>query len=185
MNRRQALIGIGSLAVGSGAALGSGAFTSVEADRTVTLQTAGDGSAYLQMDGDGEYVTTAGSDSTLGIDLGNVNQDDGFNKNAITKVAEVVTITNNSGDDSGITVGFGGPDSQTGSQTVTIGDGTDPVADVTFYINTNGGYDESTNTPTLSANGDKAHLDVKVDTSTVDGSSSSETATLTLSADTV
>ena len=47
MNRRQALIGIGTLAVGSGAALGSGAFTSVEANRDVSVVTAGDADAAL------------------------------------------------------------------------------------------------------------------------------------------
>ncbi|AEH38164.1 hypothetical protein [Halopiger xanaduensis] len=79
------------------AAVGTGAFDSVEADRTVQVSTAGDADAYLGITGDGEYVTDDSSDSELTIDLGgptNSNDGEGFNENAVTEVSDVVTITN-------------------------------------------------------------------------------------------
>lgn len=49
MKRRKFLIGAGSLAAAGGAVLGSGAFTSVQADRNVAVEVAGDNSALLRM----------------------------------------------------------------------------------------------------------------------------------------
>ena len=43
MKRRKFLIGAGSLAAGSAAAMGTGAYSYAEADRTVTVDTTGDG----------------------------------------------------------------------------------------------------------------------------------------------
>jgi hypothetical protein len=50
MKRRQFLIGAGSAAIGGSALLGSGAFTRVESQRSVTVQVAEDPNAYLGMD---------------------------------------------------------------------------------------------------------------------------------------
>lgn len=50
MNRRQLLAGLGAAAAGGGAALGTGAFTSVEADRSVNVSVADEDQAYLALD---------------------------------------------------------------------------------------------------------------------------------------
>mgnify|MGYP000227021016 CR=1 FL=1 len=49
MKRRTLIAGIGSLTAGSVFAVGSGAFTSVQASRTVTVETAGDNDALLRL----------------------------------------------------------------------------------------------------------------------------------------
>ncbi|MDR5672522.1 hypothetical protein RH858_05075 [Halalkaliarchaeum sp. AArc-GB] len=50
MDRRRFLVGLGSASVGGSALLGSGAFSRVEAQRSVTIQVAEDPDAYLGMD---------------------------------------------------------------------------------------------------------------------------------------
>lgn len=78
MNRRQLLAGLGAAAAGGGAALGTGAFTSVEANRQVDVQVADEDQAYLALDAssndNGIFVTDSG-DSTnnqLGLDFNDV-----------------------------------------------------------------------------------------------------------------
>ena len=98
MNRRKALIGIGSLAVGSGAALGSGAFTSVTADRTVNVSVAGDGSAFLGLSptsNSGSFATTSNGTVELNLDGSSNSNSDGLNFNAVTTIDPLLTATNN------------------------------------------------------------------------------------------
>ncbi len=70
---------MGSLAAGGAAAMGTGAFTSVQATRTVNVSTAGDTGAYLQMDPSvGENSSYAGWDSDgdeVVVTLDSVNKD--------------------------------------------------------------------------------------------------------------
>jgi Protein of unknown function (DUF1102). len=69
---------------------GSGAFTSVSADRTVSVNTASDSSALLGITPGAEgsqYVDTAGG--TVAIDITEVNQ------NAITIINQLLEVTNN------------------------------------------------------------------------------------------
>ncbi|MFC7027324.1 hypothetical protein ACFQJ5_06480 [Halomicroarcula sp. GCM10025324] len=96
MKRRKFLIGAGSLAAGSAAAMGTGAYSYAEADRTVTVDTTGDNSAYLKLDGDGKYVTDNNGELTinLGGTSNNGNGGSAFNQDAATRVLGVVTITN-------------------------------------------------------------------------------------------
>ena len=97
MNRRKFTIGIGSLAAGSAAAIGTGAFTSVEADRGVEIDVVGDAKAFVSLDGDGEYVSEVEAEDTLFFNLGeepNSQGGEGFNERAITHVPEIVTIEN-------------------------------------------------------------------------------------------
>jgi len=179
MNRRNALIGLGAIATGGGALFGSGAFTSVEADRTVSVDTAGDGSAYLQLNGDGNYVTDDGGSSTLTIDLGQVNSGDGFNENARTVVEGAVTATNNAADGQDIVVGFddGGTPPEP-STTVNLDDSNgDPLADVTLYF----GTETNQTTKTISPGG-SADVGVIVDTRSPTGGDGQE-ATVTIYAD--
>lgn len=49
MKRRTFVLGLGTTATGSGAMIGSGAFSSAEAERTVSVETANDSDAYLAL----------------------------------------------------------------------------------------------------------------------------------------
>jgi hypothetical protein len=89
---------------GGGALIGTGAFTTVEAERTVNVSTAGDASAFLTLqpaDGsNGAYANQGGdNDDTVQINL-NADadaEDDaaGLNEDAKTTIANIVTVTNN------------------------------------------------------------------------------------------
>lgn len=179
INRRNILITLGAVVGGGGALVGTGAFTTVSAARSVDVNTAGDASAFLTITGDGTYVTDDSDNGTLTIDLGG-SDSNGFNQEAITTLDGVVTITNNAADDSSATVGVSTADpgeaSANGSATLKITDEDgNGVAVVTFYVG-----DEDTKTETVSA-GNSVELDVEIDTrqSTID-SSSAQTGGLTI-----
>jgi len=104
-NRRKFLIGMGSLAAGSAAAVGSGAFTSVSANRDITVDVVGDGKAFLQFEkareGDGnsvtpnaqEYVDTSGD--AFSVDLTETSEGGkGLNNDATTIFDNLVDVTN-------------------------------------------------------------------------------------------
>ncbi|MDV7350873.1 DUF1102 domain-containing protein [Halorubrum distributum] len=76
MNRRQFVIGLGATAAGGGAAVGTGAFTSVDADRTASVAVADEDQAYL---GIIESPTANGAFATNEDSAGNVIQLD-FNE---------------------------------------------------------------------------------------------------------
>ena len=100
MNRRKFMLGLGGTVAGSAAVLGSGAFTSFNADRTASVSVAGDSTAFLGLDA----ATTAGSyegtitsnlvqmngDSELEITLdGTVSDGDGVNDEATMQFGEI------------------------------------------------------------------------------------------------
>jgi hypothetical protein len=77
MKRRKFILGTGAAAASGASLLGSGAFTSVEADRNLAIDVAGDANAFLRLapctlDGEeqpnGAYVH-GHSDGTMSIDL--------------------------------------------------------------------------------------------------------------------
>jgi hypothetical protein len=100
MNRRQVLAAMGALGGGGAVVTGTGAFTSVAADRDVSVRVADDASALLRLAAAGEgndgYVTTDGGE--LGIDLTSANATDaggeGVNANATTVIADLFEIQN-------------------------------------------------------------------------------------------
>jgi len=100
MNRRQVLAAIGALGSGGAVVTGTGAFTSVEANRDVSVQVADDTNAFLRMaaagEGNEEYITTDGGE--LGINLTGDNPTDaggqGVNANATTVIADLFEIQN-------------------------------------------------------------------------------------------
>ena len=97
MRRRTFALGVGVLASGVAAAVGTGAFSFVRADRDLTVEVAGDASAYLGLTGDDEYVSDDSADGALTIDLGGPTTTGGgagFNPDAFTLVEGVFTITN-------------------------------------------------------------------------------------------
>jgi len=111
-NRRNVLIGLGGLVAAGGAALGTGAFTTVEAQRTVNIETAADSNALLQLqpadrddDEEGvqnEFVEETGGEIVFNLD-GYDNDNDvnatGLNKNARTSFRKLVTVTNQGNQD--------------------------------------------------------------------------------------
>ena len=105
LTRRNALIGLGTVAAGAGVIGGSGAFTSVEADRSMSVETTGDDSAALGLipAGSNDGSTTANandyvddSGDTIEIDLSATdNGASGLNQNAKTILENLVTVVNN------------------------------------------------------------------------------------------
>lgn len=92
MNTRNILIAIGLVSLLSGAALGSGAFTQVQADRTASFSVTADSNSntYVQLEGDGNYVSQSGG--TVEFQLNNLNE------NAVTEVAAALNVTINAKD---------------------------------------------------------------------------------------
>lgn len=98
MERRKFVVGLGALASGTAAAVGTGAFTSVEADRSVDVAVEDDASAYLGLDTSGDandqYVSGQGSGEIV-IDFDDsTNGGSGVNPNADTVLESVFQIEN-------------------------------------------------------------------------------------------
>jgi hypothetical protein len=100
MDRRKFLVGMGSLAAGGAAVMGTGAFTSVKADRSITVQTAGDASAYLKLEPQpsspnaNAHVET-NPNGTIKINVADTSAGgSGVNKNAYTVIRDLIKITN-------------------------------------------------------------------------------------------
>lgn len=90
---------LGMIGGGGAVVSGTGAFTSVEADRDVSVAVAGDADAFLALRGIGpndEYVTT--NNGQLGLDLTGSNPTDaggqGVNTDAITLIKDVIEVRN-------------------------------------------------------------------------------------------
>jgi len=64
----------------------------VSAERTITASTVGDGSAYLDLSGDGSYVSVNGNQVEFTFD--------GLNEDAMSEFDDILTITVNAGDPS-------------------------------------------------------------------------------------
>lgn len=104
MERRKFMLGIGSLAAGGAAAMGTGAFTTVKANRDITVKAAGDASAFLQIkkaeeNGDvtpnaDEYVET-NDDGVVSMDFSSTEAGgSGVNYDATTIFDNLIDITN-------------------------------------------------------------------------------------------
>lgn len=97
MQRRKFLVGLGATVSGSAAAVGTGAFTSVEANRQVDVQVAGDANAYLGLKNSGDanevYFDTSNDEHAVNF-ANSGNGGSGVNPNADTVAESVFTITN-------------------------------------------------------------------------------------------
>lgn len=100
MERRSFVLGLGALAAGGGAAVGTGAFSSVEAQRDVGISVAGDADSYLAIepgDENGEYLTGADT-SAAALDFTSNNSitggGEGLNANALSTFADVFSVRN-------------------------------------------------------------------------------------------
>lgn len=114
---------MGALASGTAGVVGSGAFTSVEANRDLTIGVTGDASALLSIkpaeeggsvtENADEYVIEE-SDGTIAIDLSSTSQGaNGFNKDATTIIDALLDFTNQGTQP--INVGEASPSSYPGS----------------------------------------------------------------------
>jgi len=99
MQRRKFVIGMGALAAGSAAAVGSGAFSSVEADRELSVTIADDADAFLGLSTSSPYARE--EDGVLELTFNEdadgddgVPEGDGINPNATTVFRDVFEITN-------------------------------------------------------------------------------------------
>lgn len=108
MKRRRLLIGLGSLCVGGGTAVGSGAFTSTRARRKVNIEVADDEDAYLGMNAISGLGRTAEFDNPEKIvfSIPGIEEDtpgdtigQGLGPNSKYTFSDLVEITNH-GDDS-------------------------------------------------------------------------------------
>ena len=102
MERRKFLIGAGALASGSAAAVGTGAFTSVSADRSVDIDVADDPNALLGIDAsnasNGDYVVGTSNGAAVDISESNSNiMGEGVNENATTVLRDLFDIRNQGG----------------------------------------------------------------------------------------
>ncbi|WP_323190903.1 hypothetical protein [Halostella sp. PRR32] len=108
MNRRTFVISVGSIAATGGAALGSGAFDLIEADRTADITLASDSAALLELtdNGTSQFVdSTGGTDGDL-LQLkytgsGNAS---GANKSAVTTIEAGFKIGNNASQGVGVKI---------------------------------------------------------------------------------
>ena len=99
MQRRKLLATVGSLAAGSATAAGTGAFTSVEADRNVSVQVADDADAFLSMKPspgpNGSYAAVEDGQLALRLDgSDDTPAGDGVNDDAVTRIEDIFRIRN-------------------------------------------------------------------------------------------
>ena len=87
LTRRNALIGLGAVAAGAGVIGGTGAFTTVDADREITIDSTGDASANVQIVVNESQGLTDTGDDTVSLSFENLNQ------NAVTDFDGALSIT--------------------------------------------------------------------------------------------
>jgi hypothetical protein len=106
MDRRKFLIGMGSLAAGSAAAMGTGAFTKVEAKRGLDVSVATDNQAYLRLaPSDGENGVYAGGwGKDMEIHLNDAAMGDGVNVQAVTQIDNIFVIENQGTQEVSVTI---------------------------------------------------------------------------------
>lgn len=93
MERRKFLLGAGSTALGASALVGSGAFSSVDADRGMTVEVVHDDNAYLRLVDSSAYSQYDGA-GHLELDFGNNGRGSGLNDEADSEFVDVFRIQN-------------------------------------------------------------------------------------------
>jgi hypothetical protein len=103
MQRRKYLAALGSAAAGGAAMMGTGAFASVEATRTVTVNVVGDRAAYLGLDETSPYARVTNGQLVLDFS-NNGSGGQGVNIDSVSTFDGVFKMTNNGPNDLDITV---------------------------------------------------------------------------------
>lgn len=163
LTRRKMLALTGTAVGGAGAIGGSGAFDTVQANRTVSLQTTGDASAGLGLEGVDSEITgteTVNGNSVLKLESTKLSE------NATTEFVDAVRISNNGTDD--VTVHIDGSSLQVSGNQIL-----DFVVDGSSIIGSSNSVDLDT--------GNNVLVDVVVDIrgSSVDGSDLSSISEIT------
>lgn len=144
--------------------MGTGAFASVEAERDVTVEVAGDNDAYLGLEAArDDIISDDGGDGQLSLDLGSqttAKGGEGFNDEAITEIKGVFRITNKGTEDVG--VGFVDDESEPIIYRNMTGE-KEAIPGVTFAVQNAESFDGSAEGARLSP-GDSTLVDVTVDT---------------------
>ena len=168
MDRRKFVVGLGALASGSAAAVGTGAFTSVSANRNVSVNVTDDANAYLSLratnDPNGIHVEQS-SDGEVMIDVGDSGNDgDGVNPNAVTEFDDLIAIRNK------------------GTQDVWVWaeDNNSNDATLLYYPSNRQGqsFEGSSNAQKVPVGGGPTKLGLEVDTTQTSASQISETFTI-------
>jgi hypothetical protein len=100
MQRRKFIVALGTAAASGSAVLGSGAFTSVSADRTVNVEVADDSSAFLTLKqhvggSRPNQVFSSHEDGKLVLDFDETEAGgEGVNRDAVTAFAQVFKLEN-------------------------------------------------------------------------------------------
>lgn len=97
MQRRTFVLSVGSIVAASGAALGSGAFDLIEADRTASIAVSDDSAALVSLadNGTSQFVSTD-ANNLLTLNYAGSGQATGANDNAVTTIEAGFTVGNNS-----------------------------------------------------------------------------------------
>ena len=141
MERRKFVIGAGALATGSAAALGTGAFTSVEAERSISLEVEGDEAAYLQLSPsdshNGNEYAEVTSDGLLELSFtDNDNDGEGLNAQANSRLNEIFEIRNEGTQTVSVWISkpgdAGGPNSTAAASTEFLADDDGNEVDISF-----------------------------------------------------
>jgi hypothetical protein len=179
-NRRNVLIGLGGLVAAGGAALGTGAFTTVEAQRTVTIDTAGDADAFLGLEVRSDLEADTDNNGLIQLDLSNAANASGLNRQARTVLDKVLLVENN-GTQSGVDIGFT-VDVTDGDSTLVSGDnGAGEI--FKFSENTDGNFDPDdadisvSETPLASGEATAYDLEIELRPDEISNSTASDFAT--------
>lgn len=107
LNRRSVLLGLGMLSASIGGIFGSGAFSSVEATRSVTINTGGDSGALLSFQANNPSGTAnnkiISTETESGTSVIKIEQES-LNERATTTFKNALSITNNGDKNVGVSV---------------------------------------------------------------------------------
>ncbi|WP_158294251.1 DUF1102 domain-containing protein [Halorubrum sp. SP9] len=174
MKRRNLIIGMGSFAAAGGAAVGTGAFSTAEATRDVSVRVANENNAYLSIKpsntANGQFATQ-GSSNQIGLDFsGSGNSGSGVGQDSVYNFDDVFRISNQ------------------GTQTIYVWSrlsGGSKFDDNNLYFYPNDSrateLNDSSNSVLTLSPGEGAKVGVHVDTESV--STGSDTITATIRAD--
>jgi len=102
LSRRNVVIGVGAVAAGAGAITASGAFDSVEANRSFEVSVAGDAGALLALEATNDTIAGTESGGAGGndiiyfeLDASQTGGDDAVNEDAVTRFNDTMQVTNN------------------------------------------------------------------------------------------
>jgi len=169
LTRRNTIIGLGTIAAGAGVISGTGAFDSVEANRSFEVSVSGDAGALLGLEATNSTIagTESGGAGQNDVIFFRINDSEtggnsSVNENAVTEFFNAFTVTNNGTQDVNLSIDLGSAsgiaftlasergnanptDLTSTSYELTSGESID--VDVKIDTTTSGGYEEPTGNP--------------------------------------